>query len=38
MIARKYGVKVDALMAVNPRLEPRRLQVGQTLNIPAANF
>jgi LysM repeat protein len=38
VIARKYGVKVDALMAANPRLEPRRLKVGQTLNIPAANF
>jgi LysM repeat protein len=38
VIARKYGVKVDALMAANPRLEPRHLKVGQTLNIPAANF
>ena len=38
MIARKYGIKVDALMAANPKLEPRHLKVGQTLNIPAANF
>jgi tetratricopeptide (TPR) repeat protein len=34
-IARKYGVKVDALMAANPKLDPRRLQVGRTLIIPA---
>jgi tetratricopeptide (TPR) repeat protein len=34
MIARKYGVKLEALLAANPRLDPRRLQVGQTLNIP----
>jgi len=33
-IARKYGVKVEALMAANPGLNPRRLQVGQTLNLP----
>jgi LysM repeat protein len=30
-----YGVKLEALMAANPKVEPRRLQVGQTLNIPA---
>jgi len=35
-IARKYGLKLDALMAANPRLDPRRLQVGATLSIPAA--
>ena len=34
-IARMYGVKLEALMAANPKVEPRRLQVGQTLNIPA---
>jgi len=34
-IARKYGVKLDALMAANPKVDPRRLQVGQTLVIPA---
>jgi len=33
-IARKYGVKLDALMAANPKLEPRRMQVGQVLVIP----
>jgi len=35
MIARKYGVKVEALMAANPGLDPRRLRVGQALAIPA---
>jgi tetratricopeptide (TPR) repeat protein len=34
VIARQYGVKLDALMAANPRLDPRRLRPGQTLNIP----
>jgi LysM repeat protein len=34
-IARKYGVKVDALMAANPRVDARRLQIGQSLTIPA---
>ncbi len=33
-IARKCGVKLDALMAANPGLDPRRLQPGQTLNLP----
>lgn len=35
VVARKYGVKVDVLMAANPKLDPRRLQVGQALIIPA---
>lgn len=34
-IARKYGIKVDALMAANPKLDARRMRVGQTLAIPA---
>jgi tetratricopeptide (TPR) repeat protein len=34
MIARKYGVKVDALLAANPKLDSRRMHVGQTLAIP----
>jgi len=34
-IARKYGVKLDALTAANPGLDPRRLHVGQTLAVPA---
>jgi len=35
LIARKYGIKLDTLMAANPGLNPKRLQVGQNLNIPA---
>ena len=34
VIARNYGVKVEALMNANPRLDPRRLQVGQVLSVP----
>jgi len=34
-IAKKYGIKLEALMAANPRLEPRRMRVGQTLAVPA---
>jgi LysM repeat protein len=33
-IAKKYGVKLDALLAANPNVNPKRLKVGQTLNIP----
>jgi len=33
-IARLYGVKVDALMAANTRLDARRLQVGSTVRVP----
>ena len=35
VIARKYGLKVDTLMAANPGLDPRRLRIGQALTIPA---
>jgi tetratricopeptide (TPR) repeat protein len=34
-IAKQYGVKLDALMAANPKLDPKRLKPGQVLNIPA---
>jgi len=34
VIARKYGVKVEALMAANPRLDARHLKVGQVLAVP----
>lgn len=34
-IARKYGIKLDALMTANPRLDARRMRIGQTLAIPA---
>jgi LysM repeat protein len=33
-IARKYNVRVEALMAANPKVDARRLRVGQSLNIP----
>ena len=33
-IARSYGVKVDALLAVNPGLDARRMKTGQTINVP----
>ncbi|MFO1475046.1 MAG: LysM peptidoglycan-binding domain-containing protein [Verrucomicrobiota bacterium] len=33
-IARRNGVKLDALLAANPGLDPKRLRVGQTLNLP----
>jgi len=35
LIARSYGIKLEALMAANPKLDPRRLQVGQVLIIPS---
>ena len=35
VIARKYGVKVEALMSANPKLDARHLQVGQALAIPS---
>jgi tetratricopeptide (TPR) repeat protein len=34
-IARKYGIRLEALTAANPGAEPKRLRVGQTLNIPS---
>jgi LysM repeat protein len=33
-IAKQYGVTVEAIRARNPRLDPRRLQIGQELSIP----
>jgi tetratricopeptide (TPR) repeat protein len=33
-IARKYGVKVDVLMAANPGLKPTQMQIGQVVNVP----
>ena len=33
-IARKYGVKLSALQAANPGINPSRIRVGQVLNIP----
>ncbi|HEU5070054.1 MAG TPA: tetratricopeptide repeat protein [Verrucomicrobiae bacterium] len=34
-IAKKYGVRLESLVAANPGLDPRRMKVGQTINIPA---
>lgn len=34
-IARRHGVRVDAIRQANPGVNPHRLQVGQTLRIPA---
>ena len=33
-IARKYRINVEVLLSANPGLNPRRMQVGQTLNVP----
>ncbi len=35
-IARRYGVRLDDLRAANPRVEPRRLQIGQRITVPIA--
>lgn len=35
-IARKYGLKLSALEAANPDMNPSRIQVGQVLNIPSS--
>jgi LysM repeat protein len=33
-IARKYGVNLNALLAANPGLDPKKLRVGQPINLP----
>jgi len=33
-IARRYNVKLDALLVANPNLNPKRMRVGQSLVIP----
>ena len=35
-IARQYKVSLNALLAANPGLEPRRMRAGQSINIPAS--
>jgi membrane-bound lytic murein transglycosylase D len=35
-IARRYGVPLRELQAANPRVNPRRLQIGQRLTVPIA--
>ena len=34
-IAKKFGLRVDAIMAENPGLEPSHLRVGQKIRLPA---
>jgi LysM repeat protein len=34
-IARQYAIPVKRLMAANPGVDPRRMQVGQMLKIPS---
>ena len=34
-IAKQYGVKLEALLAANPQLDPKRMKIGQTLTLPA---
>lgn len=36
-IARYYNVAVDDLRAANPRVEPRRIQIGQRIIVPRAS-
>jgi nucleoid-associated protein YgaU len=33
-ISRKFNVKLESLSAANPRVDPRKIHPGQTLNIP----
>ena len=35
-IARSYRIRVEAIMAANPAVQPKRLRAGQTLTIPAS--
>lgn len=34
-IAAKHGISVQAILDANPNADPRRLSIGQTINIPA---
>ena len=34
-IARKYGIKLSALEAANPNMNPARIRAGQVLRIPS---
>jgi LysM repeat protein len=35
-ISRQYRIKLDALLSANPGLDPKRIRVGQVLNIPTS--
>lgn len=34
-IAKQHGVKLEALLAVNPDLDPKRMKIGQLVKLPA---
>ncbi|MBI5800340.1 MAG: LysM peptidoglycan-binding domain-containing protein [Verrucomicrobia bacterium] len=34
-IAKQHGVKLEALLAANPNMDPKRMKIGQTVAIPA---
>jgi LysM repeat protein len=34
VVARKYGVNLNALLVANPGLNPKKLRVGQVINLP----
>ena len=36
-IARRYGIKVEALLKANPGINPRRLQIGDKVTIPVSS-
>ena len=33
-IAQQYGLKPASVLAVNPKVNPKRLKVGHTINLP----
>jgi LysM repeat protein len=33
-IARKYNLNLNSLLAANPGLNPKKMRVGQTINLP----
>ena len=35
-IARQHGVRLDAFLNANPGLQPKRMRVGQIVNLPAS--
>ena len=35
-LATKYNISIDAILATNPDVDPRRLQIGQKIIIPAS--
>ncbi len=35
-IARQYGIRLESLLAANPGLDPKKLKIGQTINVPSS--